>query len=138
MILCDEESRSGGREDHGSTRRLGRAVRGVDGSVRELLPAPGDPADLPEHGLWAVDGHGISELLVVGRGDRPQRSDVCSTLSRARFDNGAVRRSVAAWTVEQLGKRKVMLVVDETGDEKSSLDAVGAARQYSGALGARI
>ncbi|MFF8790893.1 transposase [Streptomyces sp. NPDC015125] len=63
---------------------------------------------------------------------------VCSTLSRARFDNGAVRRSVAAWTVEQLGKRKVMLVVDETGDEKSSLDAVGAARQYSGALGARI
>jgi SRSO17 transposase len=59
-------------------------------------------------------------------------------LSRARFDTEAVRRSVAAWTVEQLGEREVMLVVDETGDEKSSLDAVGAARQYSGALGARI
>ncbi|MCX4598352.1 IS701 family transposase [Streptomyces sp. NBC_01549] len=56
-------------------------------------------------------------------------------LSRARFDTEAVRRSVAAWTVEQLGEREVMLVVDETGDEKSSLDAVGAARQYSGALG---
>lgn len=28
-----------------------------------------------------------------------------------------------------------MLVVDETGDEKSSTDAVGAARPYSGALG---
>ena len=26
-------------------------------------------------------------------------------------------------------------MVDETGDEKSSTDAVGAARQYSGALG---
>ncbi|MFE0705424.1 IS701 family transposase, partial [Streptomyces sp. NPDC058872] len=56
-------------------------------------------------------------------------------LSRARFDDEAIRQSAAAWTVEQLGEREVMLVVDETGDEKSSLDAVGAARQYSGALG---
>ena len=56
-------------------------------------------------------------------------------LSRARFDTEAIRRSAAAWTVEQLGDREVMLVVDETGDEKSSTDAVGAARQYSGALG---
>ncbi|MFG2632025.1 IS701 family transposase [Streptomyces sp. NPDC048473] len=56
-------------------------------------------------------------------------------LSRARFDDEAIRRSASAWTVEQLGDRDVMLVVDETGDEKSSLDAVGAARQYSGALG---
>jgi SRSO17 transposase len=56
-------------------------------------------------------------------------------LSRARFDTEAIRRSAAAWTVEQLGDREVMLVVDETGDEKSSLDAVGAGRQYSGALG---
>ena len=56
-------------------------------------------------------------------------------LSRARFDTEAIRRSAAAWTVEQLGSQEVMLVVDETGDEKSSLDAVGAARQYSGALG---
>jgi SRSO17 transposase len=29
-----------------------------------------------------------------------------------------------------------VLVVDEAGDEKSSTEAVGAARQYSGALGA--
>jgi SRSO17 transposase len=56
-------------------------------------------------------------------------------LSRARFDTEATRRAAAAWTVEQLGSREVMLVVDETGDEKSSTDAVGAARQYSGALG---
>ncbi|QIY68032.2 transposase [Streptomyces sp. RLB1-33] len=59
-------------------------------------------------------------------------------LSRARFDTEAIRRTAAAWTVEQLGSTEVMLVVDETGDEKSSTDAVGAARQYSGALGARI
>lgn len=56
-------------------------------------------------------------------------------LSRARFDTEAIRRTAAAWTVEQLGDQEVMLVVDETGDEKSSTDAVGAARQYSGALG---
>lgn len=56
-------------------------------------------------------------------------------LSRARFDDETVRRAAAHWTVEQLGTRNVMLVVDETGDEKSSTDAVGAARQYSGALG---
>ncbi|MFI8093859.1 IS701 family transposase [Streptomyces sp. NPDC086080] len=56
-------------------------------------------------------------------------------LSRARFDEEAVRRAAADWTVEQLGTRNVMLVVDETGNEKSSTDAVGAARQYSGALG---
>lgn len=56
-------------------------------------------------------------------------------LSRARFGDKAVRRAAADWTVEELGARNVMLVVDETGDEKSSTDAVGAARQYSGALG---
>ncbi|MGW2513906.1 hypothetical protein ACWC0A_31845 [Streptomyces scopuliridis] len=38
-------------------------------------------------------------------------------------------RSAAAWTVEQLGDREVVLVVDETGDEKSSLDAVGIDRR---------
>jgi len=51
------------------------------------------------------------------------------------FDEEAIRQSAAAWTLGQLGSRDVMLVVDETGDEKSSLDAVGAAWQYSGALG---
>lgn len=56
-------------------------------------------------------------------------------LSRARWDEHAVRARVAAWVVEHLGTEDVVLVADETGDEKSSIDAVGAARQYSGALG---
>ncbi|MFG1708674.1 transposase [Nonomuraea sp. M3C6] len=59
-------------------------------------------------------------------------------LSRARWNHDAVRERVAAWAVEQLGEQQVVLVVDETGDEKSSTDAVGAARQYSGALGSCI
>lgn len=56
-------------------------------------------------------------------------------LSRARWDERTVRARVAAWAVDHLGDEDVVLVVDETGDEKSSTDAVGAARQYSGALG---
>ncbi|RSM94891.1 IS701 family transposase [Nonomuraea sp. WAC 01424] len=56
-------------------------------------------------------------------------------LSRARWDEHAVRAKAAAWAIERLGTEDVVLVADETGDEKSSTDAVGAARQYSGALG---
>ncbi|MGI5487965.1 IS701 family transposase [Microtetraspora malaysiensis] len=56
-------------------------------------------------------------------------------LSRARWNDDSVRDRVAAWAVGELGDTGVVLVVDETGDEKSSTDAVGASRQYSGALG---
>jgi SRSO17 transposase len=56
-------------------------------------------------------------------------------LSRARWNDQAVRDRVAAWAIDQLGEQNVVLIVDETGDEKSCTDAVGAARQYSGALG---
>lgn len=37
--------------------------------------------------------------------------------------------------LEQLGSKGVLLVVGETGDEKWSTDAVGAARQYPGCAG---
>ncbi|WP_329082447.1 IS701 family transposase [Streptosporangium sp. NBC_01469] len=56
-------------------------------------------------------------------------------LSRARWKDDAVRERVATWAVDRLGDLNMVLVVDATGDEKSSTDAVGAARQYSGALG---
>jgi len=56
-------------------------------------------------------------------------------LSRAAWDHEAVRGQLAAFTVGHLADDQAVLVVDETGDEKSSTDAVGAARQYSGALG---
>ncbi|MGH3803476.1 MAG: IS701 family transposase [Pseudonocardiaceae bacterium] len=56
-------------------------------------------------------------------------------LSRAVWDHGAVREQVASFAVGHLADAQAVLVVDETGDEKSSTDAVGAARQYSGALG---
>jgi SRSO17 transposase len=59
-------------------------------------------------------------------------------LSRARVDHERAAVQAADWAIEQLGDDEddgVVLVVDETGDAKSSTDAVGAAHQYSGALG---
>ena len=56
-------------------------------------------------------------------------------LSRAVWGHEAVRDQLALFTVGHLADDQAVLVVDETGDEKSSTDAVGAARQYSGALG---
>jgi SRSO17 transposase len=56
-------------------------------------------------------------------------------LSRAAWDDQQVLDAAAAWAVGQLDDGDAVLVVDETADEKSSTDAVGAARQYSGTVG---
>jgi SRSO17 transposase len=55
-------------------------------------------------------------------------------LSRAVWDADAVLVGVARWILARLDGPAI-LIVDETGDAKSSTDAVGAAKQYSGALG---
>ena len=51
------------------------------------------------------------------------------------WDDQQVLDAAAAWAVTQLDDGDAVLVVDETADEKSSADAVGAARQYCGAVG---
>jgi SRSO17 transposase len=56
-------------------------------------------------------------------------------LSRAVWDDQEVLDAAAAWAVAQFDDGDAVLVVDETADEKSSADAVGAARQYSGTVG---
>jgi SRSO17 transposase len=56
-------------------------------------------------------------------------------LSRAVVDHDRARDRIAAWTAGELADPDAVLIVDETGDEKSSTDCVGAAHQYSGALG---
>ena len=56
-------------------------------------------------------------------------------LSRAVWDDQQVLDAAAAWAVAQLDDGDAVLIVDETADEKSSADAVGAARQYSGTVG---
>ncbi|MGJ5803038.1 transposase [Streptomyces europaeiscabiei] len=55
-------------------------------------------------------------------------------LSRAVVDHDRARDRITAWTATELADPDAVLIVDETGDEKSSTDCVGAARRYSGAL----
>jgi SRSO17 transposase len=57
-------------------------------------------------------------------------------LSRAVWDDQQVLDIAAAWAVSHLDDGDAaVLIVDETADEKSSSDAAGAARQYSGTVG---
>jgi SRSO17 transposase len=56
-------------------------------------------------------------------------------LSRAVWDEQQVLGIAAAWAAGHLDDGDAVLIVDETADEKSSAEAVGAARQYSGTVG---
>ncbi len=56
-------------------------------------------------------------------------------LSRAVWDDQRVLDTAAAWAAGHLDDGDAVLIVDETADEKSSTDAAGAARQYSGTVG---
>lgn len=56
-------------------------------------------------------------------------------LSRAVWDEEAVLERTAAWAVDLLDDGDAILIADETGDAKSSTDAVAAAHQYSGSVG---
>ena len=60
-------------------------------------------------------------------------------LSRARCDDRQLLDAAADWAAAHLtagqDEDDVVLIVDETADEKSSADCAGAARQYSGTVG---
>ena len=60
-------------------------------------------------------------------------------LSRARCDERQLLDAAADWAAAHLtagqDEDDVVLIVDETADEKSSADCAGAARQYSGTVG---
>ncbi len=56
-------------------------------------------------------------------------------LSRAVWDDQHVVDIASAWAAGYLDDGDAVLIVDETADEKSSGDAAGAARQYSGTAG---
>jgi SRSO17 transposase len=56
-------------------------------------------------------------------------------LSRAVWDDQQVLDIASAWAAGHLDDGDAVLIVDETADEKSSSDAAGAARQYSGTVG---
>jgi SRSO17 transposase len=56
-------------------------------------------------------------------------------LSRAVWDDQQVLDTASVWAAGHLDDGDGVLIVDETADEKSSADAAGAARQYSGTVG---
>ena len=56
-------------------------------------------------------------------------------LSRASWDEELLVDTAAVWAAARLGDGDGILIIDETGDGKSSTDAAGAARQYSGSVG---
>jgi len=62
-----------------------------------------------------------------------------ATVSGSSIRSGLPWRRVldaaSAWAVSRLDDGDAVLIVDETADEKSSTDAAGAARQYSGTVG---
>jgi SRSO17 transposase len=81
--------------------------------------------ELDDHNCWTI------AEAVGHRG--PHRLQ--HLLSRAVWDDQRVADIASAWAVSHLDDGDAVLIVDETADEKSSADAAGAARQYSGALG---
>src|SRR5271166_1198000 len=81
--------------------------------------------ELEDHNCWTI------AEAVGHRG--PHRLQ--HLLSRAVWDDQDVTDIASAWAVSHLDDGDAVLIVDETADEKSSADAVGAARQYSGTVG---
>jgi SRSO17 transposase len=81
--------------------------------------------ELEDHNCWTI------AEAVGHRG--PHRLQ--HLLSRAVWDEQQVLDIAAGWAVSHLDDGDGVLIVDETADEKSSADAAGAARQYSGTVG---
>jgi hypothetical protein len=86
-------------------------------------------AELDDHNCWTMAeaaGQGMQHLL-----------------SRARVDERQMLDEAAAWAVGRLSAGQggdagyVVLIVDETAEEKSAADCVGAACQYSGTVSCR-
>ncbi len=86
-------------------------------------------------GQRAANGTGRLQLLDDRGGGRCGPHRLQHLLSRAVWDDQRVLDIASAWAVSHLDDGDAVLIVDETADEKSSADAAGAARQYSGTVG---
>jgi SRSO17 transposase len=82
-------------------------------------------ADLPRKNCWT-----IAEYAGDASPDGMQH-----LLSRAVWDEDAVRDDIRGYVSEHLGDPEAVLVVDETGDLKKGTTTVGVQRQYSGTAG---
>jgi SRSO17 transposase len=82
-------------------------------------------ADLPRKNCWTIAEHA---------GDASP-DGMQHLLSRAVWDEDAVRDDIRGYVTEHLGDPEAVLVVDETGDLKKGTSTVGVQRQYSGTAG---
>ena len=89
--------------------------------------------------LMELQDHNCQTMAEAAGHPTPDRMQ--HFLSRARVDDQKMADETARWTAAQLTKdtdpASVILVIDDTGDEKSSAGCVGAAYQYSGTLGGK-
>ena len=92
------------------------------------------------HGLLAeVEDHNCWTMAEAAGHPGPHRMQ--HLLSRARVDEQQMLDAAAGWAAGRLSASQdgdasdAVLIVDETADEKSSADCVGAACQYSGTVG---
>jgi SRSO17 transposase len=92
------------------------------------------------HGLLAeVEDHNCWTMAEAAGHPGPHRMQ--HLLSRARVDEQQMLDAAAGWAAGHLSASQdgdasdAVLIVDETADEKSSADCVGAACQYSGTVG---
>jgi SRSO17 transposase len=83
-------------------------------------------SDLPRKNCWA-----LAEQAGDASPDRMQR-----LLERAAWDAGEAMRAVRAFAVRHLGDpADAVLVIDESGQEKTGEQTAGVKRQYLGAPG---
>ena len=83
--------------------------------------------------LMELDDHNCWSIAEAAGHRGPHRLQHLQ--SRAVWDDQQMADIAAAWAAGHLDDGDAVLIVDETADEKSSGDCVGAARQYSGTVG---
>jgi SRSO17 transposase len=83
--------------------------------------------------LSDVDTRSCWQLAEQAGHHTPHRMQ--SLLAEARWDADAVRDDLRRYVVDELGERGGVLIVDDTGDQKSGSHTVGVQRQYTGTTG---
>ena len=83
--------------------------------------------------LMELDDHNCWTIAEAAGHRGPHRLQ--HFLSRAVWDDQRMADIASAWAAGHLDDGDGVLIVDETADEKSSGNAAGAARQYSGTVG---
>jgi fructose-specific component phosphotransferase system IIB-like protein len=145
--MATENPTWGHRGVQGELVRLGHQVAastvwqilhdaGIDSAPRRAGPT-WRCRDMVNGLLCELDDHNCWTLAEAAGHAGPYRMQ--HLLSRARVDDRQLLDAAADWAAAHItagqDEDDVVLIVDETADEKSSADCAGAARQYSGTVG---